>query len=390
MKFVNIQNISSLLANYEKLHKTTSFNYYEINDIYSGYIEIEYKKLNELKIFRTVLNKIMGHIVKNFFDDITINSRLNLDIKVLEILKKNHNLPYQYGFTRPDLLVDENFNFKICEINSRFTLNGSLISYVIDQALNFNNYTISPLDFIFLSQKKIHIIKGQEHGYDINIFANLCKQKGINVVFHNPKKISLNDFNENEIIFLELHQKELIELPEDIINKIINCRFCYNDLRTIFIGHDKRLLSLLSDRDFTKKYISAEECEILTNFIIPTFTSNQLPLIKDEIFSAPKKWVFKPFGAGKGEGIIFGKDLNKDDLKQFISSKNVNNFAFQHFFKPFKLEMLNRHHESENMNLVSMMQGFNDQIFGFGFFRASSADLVAVSRGGYIIPVKVI
>ncbi|CAF4509201.1 unnamed protein product, partial [Rotaria magnacalcarata] len=72
-------------------------------------------------------------------------------------------------------------------------------------------------------------------------------------------------------MILELHQDEILALPEDIIHSLIHSsqiRYM-NDLRTIFLVHDKRMFSLLSNQAFLNALWQADydQTKILTQLI---------------------------------------------------------------------------------------------------------------------------
>lgn len=77
----------------------------------------------------------------------------------------------------------------------------------------------------------------------------------------NGKKLIIrNKSNENihiEQFLCELHQQEILSLPESILEILVKSRnsVLINDLRTVMIGHDKRFLTLLSQDNFLSNLI---------------------------------------------------------------------------------------------------------------------------------------
>ncbi|QGN94597.1 hypothetical protein Psal071_02119 [Piscirickettsia salmonis] len=51
---------------------------------------------------------------------------------------------------------------------------------------------------------------------------------------------------------MELHQNELENISDDILEYIILNVNYVNDIRTVFITHDKRLFSILSNSPYTR------------------------------------------------------------------------------------------------------------------------------------------
>ena len=58
-----------------------------------------------------------------------------------------------------------------------------------------------------------------------------------------PEPIEIDQF------IVQLHQNDILELSEDILCSLVNNAKLLNDFRTIFIGHDKRFLAILSRDD---------------------------------------------------------------------------------------------------------------------------------------------
>lgn len=115
---------------------------------------------------------------------------------------------------------------------------------------------------------------------------------------------------------LELHQHELRSLSPSLLREIARCSF--NDLRTIFLVHDKRILGLvLEELDAlvsVQKVLTSSQAEILRCGITPTIipgsremtalihTSYENQVAKDDL-------LLKPIRGGKGAGIMFGSDM---------------------------------------------------------------------------------
>lgn len=195
------------------------------------------------------------------------------------------NKPYHnVGSYRPDFLHEaDTLTPRLCEINARFPLNGYLLTqfgcsavFKTLQTLDTSNHLgldrIRSLDTIldnlkngFDLEKPIAILKHKEHGHDVHLFASLLPnvhfvRPGELAVSQDGKKLLVrtNDKKNKQNIEIhidqficELHQQELLALPERILELLVkSSRVVVNDLRTIMIGHDKRFLTLLSQDSF--------------------------------------------------------------------------------------------------------------------------------------------
>lgn len=111
---------------------------------------------------------------------------------------------------------------------------------------------------------------------------------------------------------IECSQAELLAMDRDILAHIITCPHI-NDIRTIFLAHDKRMLSVLTTPDIMKNYLDPDEVNLLQSCVIDTYICG----IHKEIVNIAKRersnWIFKPNGGGKGIGIVFGRECSSDE-----------------------------------------------------------------------------
>ena len=230
------------------------------------------------------------------------------------------------------------------------------------------------------------------------------KQKYPTTILINPSDLiydsgakSIKYRNEQEItqFILELHQDEILEMPKDILKTIVTkCKY-FNDLRTIFIGHDKRLLTILSRDDILSDYLSPECHKIIQKHriysVLPQYLMEKENSSLYENISINKNdWLIKPCLLGKGKGIIFGKDLKSNEWKNLLEKtifENQNHFIFQKYLNQEKFSYFDM--KENQQNIVGTLLCFNDLFCGPGIYRTSLSDLIALSRNGSLIfPVQ--
>jgi hypothetical protein len=121
---------------------------------------------------------------------------------------------------------------------------------------------------------------------------------------------------------LELHQEEIEELDEDLLLQL--GRICWNDLRTIYFTHDNRFLGILQREAgwlLEMGDITAPQAETLRNAIAETYIPGD-PVFRFLILSTnsseKNNWTLKKCMAGKGEGMIFGKDLSEKEWRDIL------------------------------------------------------------------------
>ena len=99
----------------------------------------------------------------------------------------------------------------------------------------------------FNDDKSIGVLVGREPINDMQILEKILP----NAFYINPSELKLDqsnnlfvtDSNNNKIIvsqfILELHQNEITSLPREILQTLIKSCKVLNDLRTVFIVHNK-------------------------------------------------------------------------------------------------------------------------------------------------------
>ena len=242
--------------------------------------------------------------------------------------------PLTIGALRPDFVLDERGQPWICEINARFPVNAFFATAYLSAAMA-RAYPFRPipgheriLEALRMPAEAV-ILKGRERGWDIH---QLSLESGCRFS-DRPGRVTI----------LELHQDELFSIEGVTIN----------DLRTIWLGHDKRLLGLLSKR---------------MDGIIPTWTVGSAPL-------RPGPWVLKPNRLGKGEGLIFSHQVSPAEWEERIEGA-PREWVVQPFIDSPKLE---------HQRLVGTSLSMNDEVLGMGIFRAAPGDLVNVAGGGRVL-----
>jgi hypothetical protein len=199
-------------------------------------------------------------------------------------------------------------------------------------------------------------------------------------------------------VALELHQRELHDLSLDILKAL--APVCFNDLRMVYLVHDKRMLGLLLQElqslVHEQSVLTAEEAEILRRGIVPTIIpgSQELQGLIHDIETGVElknNYLLKPVGSGKGKGIIFGSDVTTEGwIKSLLllSNSRVNgpSYVVQRVVKQSKFKVIIPQGNTRSGVLQNPFVGtfmmINDQHLGIGCWRTSSDRICAVSNGG--------
>ncbi|EFP97291.1 hypothetical protein [Vibrio caribbeanicus] len=348
----------------------------------------------QIKKTHDILIKAIKSIVEDYLLDETIQSILPLTNQQKKLIALAGNKPYQIFSIRPDFLISENSDMKICEINARFTLNGFISSHHFYQqimedhnnTLNFEDELSAVIDNYlsgFDLTKPLFLLRDKEQGYDLNTLKDYLLNKNIPVIDIKPSDLALKENHligkdtACEQIIMELHQSELEEIEQDIIEHILLNVNYVNDIRTIMIAHDKRLLVCLSSKMIMSRYLSDTELWYLHQHIIPTYLIDD---IKDEIIENKNQWVLKKCLSGKGEGMFIGLESEASDMAHIISELSGSYIA-QPYLKQKKIAIF-FNGKYQTCRAVGMILSLNEFYQGTGYFRTSPERIIALSKGG--------
>ncbi|CAG8359023.1 unnamed protein product [Penicillium salamii] len=353
------------------------------------------------------------------------------------------------GSWRPDFLVEIDEAgleaFRICEINARFCFNGFMHG-------GFGQDSLSEFDLesrglvhcvdgesiprglfkLYDNKLPLHLIKGEEHGIDIFMFVEFAKKRlGIKPRLITPETLRIiPDFSsdsgfklyclaqagstdtittdsgelveEVRQVGLELHQREINALDPEM-RRQISVR-CFNDMRTILLAHDKRMLGLVREELETlvyRKTITHKQAERLHRGITPTILPGSKAL--DQFIAACKAeeklhrgYILKPIRGGKGAGILFGDKLASSDwltlLEKMRSPKLERGktlYVVQRQIDQPKYDVLLTEGKSQRCHMVGTYHAVNGEYLGLGTWRCSPGRLCAVSDGAtWICSVK--
>lgn len=196
---------------------------------------------------------------------------------------------------------------------------------------------------------------------------------------------------------LELNQHELGSLSPSLLREVARC--CFNDLRTVYLVNDKRMLEIvLEELDALvsiQQVLTSSQAEILRRGITPTIipgsremmalihNSDDNKVIKDDLF-------LKPNRNAKGEGILFGSDMTPEAwaselelLRELDVGKDNITYVVQHEIKQSRYPVLL--HESEGLqhnSLVGSYMSIHGKYLGLGVWRSSPDRICNTFLGG--------
>ncbi|KAL4786817.1 Clavaminate synthase-like protein [Aspergillus varians] len=286
------------------------------------------------------------------------------------------------GSWRPDFLVEEDSagkeNIRITEINARFPFNGFMhLAYGVQALADLGvcgagNGLVGAADFdsfingmlqLFRPGLPVHLLKGEEPGIDIHMVVDYakrhlgftprlitpadlrlfpdeqCKDRmALYCVVEEDNAVSrststvINDQGERlekiHQVGLELHQRELFSLSPEMLRQLSTR--CFNDLRTVLLVHDKRMLGIVKQElrsMVARNILTPSQADALDSGIADTILpgSPELMQLTKRCKMSPDlgaQYIRKPVRSGKGNGIVFGEDLNQAEWVAGLESLN--------------------------------------------------------------------
>ncbi len=348
-----------------------------------------------------VLNKALTSVVNAYFDDERIRAIYNFDDRLNNILNIASAQPYEVGMYRPDFLQAEDGSIKICEIGARYPINGWMLSYYLnviseDSSLPLLEAVPHQREFIntifgrFNSKEPIVLVHEGEKGTEVFYLLNEFSKQGIDYVSASPAQLTcqnglimLHGKPVNQFI-LEMDREELRNFDPEVLKLIISNGNYFNDVRTLILVHDKRILAVLWSEEIMKDYLSKEEYLFLRSFLIPTYALHT-PEKRVEVSNSPQNWVLKRNSGGRGIDMYVKSDCETAVWSDIIAKQwpeyMVQEYVPQRWFK------YSNGPDKTLINLVGMLLCYNNRSFGPGLFRGSAESVVNVHQGrGVIFP----
>jgi hypothetical protein len=351
-------------------------------------------RLAELRSLQGSLYRAIVAVVRNWSRDARISGVIQLSAAEQDLLAPITAKRYRPGAYRPDFLHAADGRVMVNEINARFTLNGFLSSMLLNRCVPLLDPTRSPLPALEglepalrarLGEGPVGVLKSSERGCDIHLFRS---RWGPRCEMLTPRQLTAKHLARWSAVILELHQHELLaEVPADLRAALAGHPGILNDLRTIFIAHDKRLLALLSTADVLADYLEADDVARLRRHVVPTWVKGLAPEKVREALAQPAGWLAKPPRSGKGKGIVVSSRMSPAEWRQTLHEV-PDDWVLQPFVEQ-QLFPITAVREGDlvtvPMRVVGLLPALDDQAFGPGLYRASPDEIVNVAHGGMIL-----
>jgi hypothetical protein len=348
----------------------------------------------------SILNKACEAIVLNYFKDERIRKQYQLDQELERLLEKANKKSYSQGFYRPDFLYDVNNQAKICEIGARYSLNGWMISYYIalinddlysnDTELISGNPDLKNLIKDLYKELapcgKVALVHDNEKGTEIFLMQKELAKRGLELLSVKPQDLKLS--NDSICVdgqpvlqfILEMDREELKKIRPEVMDKLIEQNSYFNDIRSLILIHDKRVLSVMYDVEIMSDYLTEVEYSFLQDYLIPSFVITN-PKECDDYIYTDQNLILKLNSGGRGIGAYIKNECSIEEWEKIIRL-HWNEYLIQHFVDQKEFPDIENNRQ---IHLVGSLLCKNNLTYGSGLFRGSDESVVNVHQGRALI-----
>ena len=358
--------------------------YSDLSDYYLRWyherpVAITPARRDELRRLHRSLMACIDYFVKNY-EELTARY-MPLSDKELEILAEQSRYPFRAGTFRPDYIITDKNELKLCEITSRFFAHGIFMSWFGDSyARSFcaahglpepESRFAEMMDYMLRitgDAKRMFVFKSSDRTSEIRLYKRFYEAHGITVTVLEAEEIEprRSDWDRpGTFLVSALNQKDILGLQMDTLRAMMRLG-CYSDFRNIFLIHDKRFMHMWYEDSFTDACLSPEDTAFLRAHAIPTWLTPPA-----DARSNKDAYILKPWRLGKSEGVHAGPLTSADEWRELFDSGAAEGMVAQPFL-PQRTFPTVWEGTPFNDYACGMMLCVDDNFFDSGFFRFSS------------------
>ena len=353
----------------------------------------------ELREMHRVLYKCVDYMAHHYEE--FVDKYMPLSEKEMEILEYQRKYPFLAGTFRPDYLVTEDGELKLCEITSRFFGHGIFMTYFAEAAARkfmeshpdgkreslFEEMMQSALDIVG-DKQEIYVLKSSDKTSEIKLYKPFYEYFGKKVTILEADEVEgrIDDWN-GKFVISALNQKDILSYSMDTIKAMIDSRM-YNDFRTVFLIHDKRFMQLWYTPEFTRNFLTDDEADFLGKHAIETYICKDKASagILEKAYADKDSYILKHFRLGKSEKVYAGPLTDENQWKSLFDGGAVKDMIIQPFLHQKTYRTIWEGTPFDDY-VCGMMLCIDDKYFDSGLFRTSSCPVTNVVDDRKAFPV---
>ncbi len=327
--------------------------------------------------------KCIQHVAEHYLD--RYRDLMPVSDRVAAILELCRRRPYRSGTYRTDFVIGEDNRIRLIETTCRFALNGFFRSGIFAQlaekylranpgirVVDSHTPFFEQLMDYFVPFERVCVLLGWNTAKnESKFFTPIFEAAGVPVLGIPAADVPASThLFEDAAVIGELSHEELCDLPTETIDAIVASNLL-NDLRTVFLIHDKRFFALLHRDEFIRNILTPEERDELQPYVAPTYTRHLSPEIWPEARNAKDRWILKPFNNGMSIDVFAGPLTGAAEWEALFDSGRADDMVLQEYVsqRKFRGTIAGAPHEDYAAGTLLF---FEDCYYGMGVFRASS------------------
>lgn len=343
----------------------------------------------ELRRLARTLDAAFRAIIARYFDDPRIRAIYRLPEALERILRLARDAPYRVGLTRPDFVYDRDGHPRICEIGARYPLNGWMVSAFAARAFaadgarhglhpppELATFLPALLDGLAPGDT-VAVLHEREPGTEIFGLRAPLAARGVAFLDAPPSRLGAVagrpaiDGVPLRRVFLELDRSELPGLREDALAALIAAGACVNDVRTVVLVHDKRVLAVLHDAAIMRDCLPADDYAALRPYLIPTWAP-ACDADAEALLARPDNLIAKRNSGGRGVDACV-REACDDAAWRALVRTQWPDFVFQPYLAQRDFTAPDT---GETVHLVGMQLCRDGESHGPGVFRSSGERVI--------------
>ena len=345
--------------------------------------------------------------------------------------------PYRAGTARIDYIIGDDGGIRVCEITSRFFGNGYFLSFFADKkgrelaeeitgreayepdgsarglagmfpetaagdaadgaasppGLRMESLLAAFAD-LAADRDQIFVLISADRSDSIRLYVPFYRALGKEVTVLEADEVpdaARSGAFEKSLVLSALNQRDLLAMPDDVIRRIIDAGQ-YNDFRSVFLAHDKRVLSLLFSDSVTDRIFTPEETGFIRRHVIPTYLFGEHEEKWADARRARNGYILKHRALGKSEMVYAGCMTQKEEWERLFEDSPdreapVRGMILQPFIR--QREIPNTWEGKAYTEYVSgTILLFDGKYYGTGLFRSSSLPVLNKGddrKAGYVV-----
>lgn len=322
---------------------------------------------------------------KEYLDRIPYSDQV---LRFLELQEEQG--PYHPGAARIDYLIGEDRHIQVCECTSRFFGNGYFTSFFADKRgrMLAEEHNLELTDDRM--ERMLEHFARYAEGYD-----KVCLLKGSNrlsawklfmpfyeALGKKTEVIEVKDAEEEArrgtldgtCLLGTFNQQDLFSCSDDTIKRFVEDHY-QNDLRSVFLAHDKRVLSLLFDDEVTDRFMNQEETAFLRDHVVTSWLYQGHEDLWEDAEENKDKYILKHPCLGSSQMVYAGCMTSDEEWKSLFADGTAREMVLQPFIKQ-RSEMNRWEGQDFREYITGTILMLEDDYYGTGIFRTSSLEVL--------------